>query len=243
MCEKQLAQLAERAARTGVSQLTGFLSPAERAEAEICARKAGISLKAWGGMENAERCVAAFAEEDVQPDFPIACLQIAWRDKYATLGHRDILGAILALGIDRVNLGDITVGKGEASAFILDRMADYVKANLGRAGSTSVSVHDIVHEIKNGINIVPDKGTEIRATVASIRLDAVIAAAWNLSRSAAFDLVGAGRVQVDHLEELRPDRFLKEGAILSVRGFGRVKLQQIMGRTRKNRLSVMLTRF
>ena len=80
-------------------------------------------------------------------------------------------------------------------------------------------------------------------TVAALRLDAVLGAAWDLSRGKAAELVASGRVQVDYLPELRPDRHLHEGAVLSVRGLGRAKIAEIGGKTKKDRVGVMLLRF
>ncbi len=238
-CEKQLTELAVRAAQTGVPQWTGFLSPAEQAEAEICARQAGIALHTWGGAENAERRVAAFAEADWEAEWPITCLHIAWRGRYGSLGHRDLLGAILALGIERANVGDILVGEGEAHAFVLSRMAGYLEANLNRAGSTAITVR----AAEEAMAAVQQDGTPVRATVASVRLDAVTAAVWHLARTRAAELIAQGRVQVDHCQEMRPDRQLDEGATISVRGLGRAKLDQVGGKTKKNRIGVTLTRY
>lgn len=235
---RRMDELAERAARTGIPQVAWFLSPAERAQAEICARQAGVMLHACGGTPDAERQVIAFCEDDTAPDWPIVCLRATWHARYGAPTHRDFLGAVMALGIGREKVGDLFVGEGEAHMFVLREMADYIAAGLERTGNTPLRVQalDAWPELSAA------QGEQIRATVASPRLDAILGAAWNLSRTRAVELVSAGRVQVDHQQELRPDRQLAAGAVLSVRGMGRARLEEIGGTTRKGRIAVTLSR-
>lgn len=138
-CQKRLEELARRASGTGRPQLAGFLSPAEQAQAELCARRAGVALFLEGGTPDAERRVAAFADADWTPTWPIAALQIAWNARQGSPGHRDLLGSLLALGVDRSVLGDIFPGEGEARAYVLERVAAYLAENLTRVGGTAVS--------------------------------------------------------------------------------------------------------
>lgn len=239
-CQKRLEELARRASGTGRPQLAGFLSPAEQAQAELCARRAGVALFLEGGTPDAERRVAAFADADWTPTWPIAALQIAWNARQGSPGHRDLLGSLLALGVDRSVLGDIFPGEGEARAYVLERVAAYLAENLTRVGGTAVSARICEEALAPPAAAA---GEARRRTVASLRLDAVLGAAWDLSRGKAAELVASGRVQVDYLPELRPDRHLHKGAVLSVRGLGRAKIAEIGGKTKKDRVSVMLLRF
>lgn len=236
---RRMAELAQRAARTGVAQVAWFLSPAEQAQAEISARQEGVCLYAAGGVPDAERRVVAFAEEDWEPAWPIICLRATWHGRYGAPTHRDFLGAVMAMGIGREKVGDLFIGEGEAHLFVLRDMGQYIAANLERVGNTPVRM-EVLSEWPQ---LAAAEGTEVRATVASVRLDAVLGAVWNLSRGRAAELVASGRVQVDHRPELRADRQLEEGATLSVRGMGRAKLIEIGGKTRKGRIGVTLLRF
>lgn len=240
-CERRMAELAARAAKTGAPQRTGFLTPAERAQADICARQAGTALFTFGGTEDAERRVVAFADADWTPEWPVCCVRIEWNAKFGDLGHRDILGALLALGIDREKVGDIHPGGGQAHAFMLPEMARYAEANLDRAGNVPVAVRVLPPD--EAPQLAVEAGKPVRGTVASLRLDAVLGVAWNLSRGRAAELVAAGRVQVEYQLEMKPDRQVPEGAVLSVRGLGRAKLDQIGGRTKKDRIGITLTRY
>ncbi len=238
-CERRMAELAQRAAKTGIAQRTWFLTPAQREQAEICARQAGVSLFAWGGVEDAERQVVTFADEDWIPDWPVMCLNITWRAQYGALEHRDLLGAILSLGMDREKLGDIFVKEGAATVFALADMARYLEANLDRAGNVPVQVR----LLEEAPSVAQQEGTQMRSTVASTRLDALLGVAFRLSRGRAAELVSAGRVQVDFRPELRPDLKIAEGTTISVRGLGRAKVAEIGGRTKKDRISVTMLRF
>lgn len=237
--ERRMAELAGRAAHTGIAQIAWFLSPAQREQAEICARQANVSLFDEGGTPNAERRVVAFADSDWTPDWPIRCLRILWHARYGAPGHRDLLGSLLGLGIGREKIGDIFPGEGEAYAFVLADMADYIAASLDRVGGTPVRI-----EVLDAWP-APDAadGTPIRATVPSLRLDALLGAALRLSRARAADLISAGRVQVNHQLEMRADRHLEEGAVLSIRGMGRVRVESIGSITKKGRIGVVLLRY
>lgn len=237
--EKRMAELAGRAERTGIGQIAWFLSPAELTQADICARQAGVTLHTCGGTPDAERRVAAFGDEDWAPDWPVDCLQLGWHARYGAPGHRDILGSLMGLGIGREKVGDIFVQEGVAYVFILREMGTYVAANLERAGSTPVRISVMA----DWPELAAAEGVALRDTVASLRLDAIIGAAWNLSRGKASALVASGRVQVDHREELRGDRQITEGAVISVRGLGRAKLEAIGGKTKKGRYSIEMIRY
>lgn len=233
---RRMDELAVRAARTGIAQIAWFLTPAEQLQAEISAKKAGIALFCEGGYRDAERRVAAFAEE--APTFPIVCLTIRWSRRARAPGHRDLLGSILGLGFERRMIGDILVGAEGAQAFVLREVSEYVAANLTRAGSIPVTV-----TVGTALEAPREVEAEsIRVTVSSVRLDAVLAAAWKLSRGAAADLVSGGKVQVNHQVELRPDKQVSEGAVLSIRGRGRLRIESIEGQTKKGRTALRILR-
>jgi RNA-binding protein YlmH len=116
-------------------------------------------------------------------------------------------------------------------------LGGYITENLTKAGRVDVSVSEI------GLNELPDKQENLAVktdTVASLRLDAVLCAAFGLPRSKSAQLISAGRVNVDHQPCLQPAKELSEGALLSVRGLGRVKLLEIGGESRKGRIFVSL---
>ena len=84
---------------------------------------------------------------------------------------------------------------------------------------------------------------EIKDTLASVRLDSVISSGFRIGRSLAAQYVTTGRTAVDGLPCEKPDKLVAEGAKISVRGLGKIQLQKINGKTKKDRISVVIHRY
>ena len=243
--EKRLNELALRAAYTSQACYTRFLEPAQEPAARAAAARAGVKAEFWGGWPGAERRVAAFY--DVLPpcpsEYPVRALRIGWNAKFGSPGHRDLLGAVMGLGIERETLGDIAMGEYRGSAcaylFALEDMADYVSASLESAGRTPVKVAPAAETPV----LLPPEGENLRLTVQQERLDAVLAAACRLSRAEAQRLISAGLVKLNHVVNLRPDAKLGEGDLISARGFGRVLVTAFQGQSRRGRMIVQVFRY
>ncbi len=153
---------------------------------------------------------------------------------YRKMSHRDYLGAALHLGLERDAIGDIVVlSDREALVFCLDGMAPFLAENLTRiANDTVTATIDSPPD-----DFAPDRTfADVSDTIASGRLDCIVAALANLSRDAAAAFVRDGMVDVDFEPELRPDRQILPPAILSVRSVGRFRILPYEGETRKGRL-------
>ena len=235
MDEKRLNELAKRAYHTRECTFTKFIEPSEENDCRRAANENDVYASFYGGFESAERNICRFSayENDDSP-CPISCVEITWNTKFASCEHRDLLGAVMGLGIERDTTGDIVVCEnGRAYLFCTDDMAAYIIANLTGAGRATLKCRVYDGEI----DIPEPEGTIKRITLASERLDAVIAEAYNLSRGAAQKLVTSGLVKLDHLLEMRPDVKLKEGSLISVRGHGRTKVLSCGGTTKRGRLA------
>ncbi len=257
LLEARLSDAVEKSRRGEVAGLP-FLTPRERRAAERYLRMCGAWEAAWfwGGYGGAERAclfllpdylLAALEGERVPEDDDAAVLALleeevgeavqAVRIKgsgYRVLAHRDYLGSILALGLERDALGDIAVqNEHEAVVFCPRLMLPFLTENLCRIGSDSVHCTPYVPD---GSFTDGRKYRPIRDTVASPRLDCVVAALTNLSRDAAQRAVRSGLVEVDFEPEERVDVILTPPATVSVRGYGRFILRSFDGETRKGRL-------
>lgn len=233
--KKNLAALARKADESGRYRYTDFLSLAERQELYACEKEltyAGLTL--WGGHENAERVVARFGTSEREEPFPIVCLKVApLQQKFANeLTHRDFLGSVLSLGLERSVIGDIVVSDNTGYVFCLARMADYIRENLRRVAVTSVSV-----EVCEGEISAEQKTEEATLFVHSLRADCFVAAAYKLSRREAEEAFAAGLVFVDGRAAEASDA-LKEGAVVSVRGKGKVRFLREEGKSRKDRICI-----
>lgn len=242
MDEKQILlsrmdDLARQAEHTGAAS-SKFLTPGEvQIVRQQYQNRRDISLVLDGGFEGAERQIAVFLNPDwgrYEREDILSLLRLDYRDKDA-LSHRDILGALMGLGLKREVIGDILCDGPPAYLACLREMAGFVKDNLSKAGRAGVRVTDVSKEE------TPARTETMKAktiTVASLRLDVLVSAAFSVSRSEAAALITAGRVSVDHLPCENTSKEIGEGAVLSVRGFGRAMLVSIGGKSRKDRIYV-----
>ena len=246
MDREETLQTLEGAARfasaKGLSRFTRFLDPAQCAEADRLARLYGVAFDRFGGYPRAERtigCFHPFGEEPVECEYPLVCLHARFASRFCTLTHRDLLGAFMALGLTRDSVGDMIIEDEDIFLFVSAAVADYVAGSLTSAGRASLRF-----EVMGEIPPIPEpKGQAFSAVISSMRLDAVLAAAYKLSRSEAAEAIRSGLVKVDHLPCTQTDARVEEGALLSLRGKGRVRLVSMLGTTRKQRISVSFFRY
>lgn len=238
----QLEECALRAAHTGRPSFSAFLDPAEAMLAQRAAQKQGMCCGLWGGYEEAERCIACFFEAEAQPQapqWPLRWLQCSWDSRYASVHHRDLLGALMGQGIQRDTLGDILLAEGSAYCAATPEIAAYLAGTLREAGRATLRC-----AVLEKIPALPQpKGVTRRETVASLRLDAVAAAGWNLTRAEAGELIRQGKVRVNYLLEQRPDAHLSQGARISARGNGCICLEEIGRTNKKGRVAIVLTQY
>ena len=238
----RLEECAGRAVRTARPVFSKFLDPAQGELALSVAHRQGARASLWGGYEEAERRIARFCAPDAleeRLEWPLRWLRCRWDPRYAAPGHRDLLGALLGQGVERDNLGDLLVTEGEAYCAALPDIAGYLAGSLCEAGRAAIRC-----DVPEGDPRLPEPRLEPqRRTVISLRLDAVLAAAWNLSRGEAMVLIAQGKVRVDHLPEERPDIRLAAGALVSARGKGRFRLTEIGAANRKGRVGVELAHY
>lgn len=223
---------------------TGFMDPYQAKKAEnILKRQVGLAYRFYGGYEGAERRVLAvfpeyFTDDDI--DMPISAIDITWKNDDTSITHRDCMGAILGLGISREKLGDILVFDGQCQVVLAVDIQPYILLNLTKIGKTAVSVQGLdISQLRQ-----PDvRSREINATLASLRLDSIVAAVFGISRGKALDAIRAGKVALNWEPCDKPDKTVSEGDVLSVRGYGRADVQAIVGQTRKGRIAVSIRRF
>lgn len=196
----------------------------------------------WGGFDDAEKKIIGVFPEWTEPDtsdFPITCLKI--EGGYTRkLTHRDYLGTIMSLGIAPGKLGDIVVSDGFAYVLIDSDIAGYVADNLSKIGNQGVKV--TVLEDLAQISIKRQYRT-FSSVCASARLDAVVSAAVNISRSQAATLISAGKIKLNHKEITKPAETIKTGDLLSIRGHGRFLVHSFDGETRKMRIHITFKQY
>ena len=235
---RRLDELAARTSRTGFACFTAFLSPAEAQWAQASANRQRVNLSLQGGYEDAERCIACFWDDEAPEDFPLAAIELAWPHQSAP-GHRDVLGSTMGLGIKRSCMGDIVLLEDVGYLFAERQMAEHIAQSLTSAGRIRLQTR----LLDEWPELEPPAGEELHDTVHSLRLDAVIAAGFNLSRGDAADLIAAGHAKLRHLPTERTDARVQEGDAISVRGHGRLVVEEVGSPTKKGRLPLRLTRY
>lgn len=235
----RLRQGAERADRLDMPVSGRFLTGEERSLAVHMAREAGVLAAFDGGFADAERVQVCFHPAWAEAEFTGVWLAIRWAAKFARVGHSDLLGSLMALGMDRSFFGDLIALEDRAYLYALPEAAKRLPGEWEKAGNVPLTI-TVMEEPP--VFELP-KGEEMRDTVASLRLDCVLSSGMRTSRAKAAELIRQGLVSVEHMPEERVDRLLECGQLLSVRGFGRIRLTGVGERTRKDRLPVTLEIF
>lgn len=231
----------ELAARRQTPRFVGFLDERQRALVEPIVRKSGAVYRFDGGHAEAQRTVLGVfpSEEEMEwHPFPLCALGFSYRSE-ASLCHRDFLGSLLALGVRREAIGDILCGEGLSVAFVSEELLDFIVGQLERVGNEGVRlIPRYDGELPEAFRLQP-----IERTVASARLDCVLAALLGLSREEAARRIREGLVSVDHRPCDACSHTLRAGNVLSVRGAGRFRIDEAEQMTRKGRLVLRAAKY
>jgi RNA-binding protein YlmH len=227
---------------------TGLLDSHEQAIVQAVTRRgsAGVRTLMYGGYEGAERRMLVCVPADLpmtDEEAVSGLLEVLRVEKPAIsreLSHRDYLGSMLGLGIDRSVTGDILVRDDGADIIIMPEIADFLTREYSQAGRTVIKTAIFpIEEL-----IIPEVRTEvIKDTVPSLRLDCVASSAFRISRAKAAEAIRAGIVSVDHIECLKTDAKVEEGAILVLKGKGKAVLREVGGESKKSRVWIKIERY
>ena len=234
---KRAEDLAARCERSGSVTVTGFLSPAERYELEHRLHCDGCTLVFRGGAEDCERTMGFFLPDWMEAEaleLSEYIRAVKLTAHFGTPTHRDYMGALLAMGIGREWLGDIRVDGDGAYILCRSSVAQHL-SGIERVGRVSVTAEEIP------LTELPARKIEINEksfSVMSMRLDAVAAGMFDMSRTECARQITAGSVNLNYSVCLRTDAPIREGDIISVRGAGKGKVSGTGGTSRKGRLFV-----
>lgn len=200
-----------------------------------------IKYFTYGGFQDAERKILCFCGNDSidneqEIDYPISCIRVVpLNQKFSdSLNHRDFLGAVLNLGLDRGKIGDILINDNEGYIFTHTSISVYIIDQLVKVKHTMIRAEIID---RKDFDYKP-KFKEITGTVSSVRLDSILAVAFNTSRSSLSGLIEGGKVYVGGKLILSNSYTLKENDVVSVRGLGKFIYVGTSYQTKKGRYSV-----
>lgn len=233
---QRMEELFLRAEQKKYFQVTSFLNQREQYILEnISHNYPETDLYFNGGGYKNERQRAIIAPKYYQlekNDFQIQAISIRYAEKFNKLKHSQILGALVNLGIDRNSYGDIITDGHNWQFFVIDTMSELVVEQVKRIGSNSVSLH----EINSDQLLLPTDDYELMNIVSrSFRVDSIIASVFNFSRQTGKDLIANGKVTVNWIKTNKTDYFISINDVISVRGYGRVKINEIYGQTQNSK--------
>jgi len=239
----QVLEWKDTVSRQYAPKLTDFLDPREQQIVQsIVGSDEDVRVSFFGGVPFAERKRAFLYPPYIEPDegdYGIVLFAVRYPDKFISLEHRDVLGALMSLGLRRGKFGDILVQGGEIQFFAAAEVADYIRLHVETIGKARVTLEPLPLSAAMPIEETWQEGT---VTVSSLRLDAVLAQAFRLARDKARTLVESGLVKVNWRVVDKPDFVCGPGDVLSARGFGRCKLFSVEGPTKKERWLVRIGR-
>lgn len=242
-----IVDLAERCDKRNVVTSTAFLTEGERTRVDMLLRGLGFQrFSFWGGYAEAERSCAVFLPEYLEEadnesaDITFVGVEV---DKFnkneADFSHRDILGSLMGLGLEREAVGDIVTNGGEGFFALRKSVLPFVLDSLDKIGRYPVKVRecpDMLFERR-------DDFEECSDTVASMRLDSVVASVFSLSRSVAAEKISSSLVQVNGIIQKKNDSDVKEGDKISLKGSGKGILLKTDGVSRKGRIRIVFRKY
>lgn len=244
MIGNRIKELAMISGNKGICTYTDFLNMNEISLFhQMLNELPKVDYQLYGGYVDAERKILCFYNEDSykEPEFQISCVKILPSNKKFSdnLTHRDFLGAVLHLGIDRSKIGDILIKENEGFLFCNSRISAFIIDNLEKIKHTTICC-EIVQV--SDIDIKPTL-KDITKSVNSLRLDAVLSAAFNASRSSLTGLIVGGKVFVNSKLTISNSYLLKENDVVSVRGLGKFIYKETLNQTKKGRYYILLQKY
>lgn len=229
--ETHILDLYKRACHSGYPVFTDFLTTGEQASVMGMNRQfhkisTDIDIRLWGGHFDCDRIMAGFIQPEYneywQELFPIRCICAEPTDtRYCnSLSHRDYLGAVLNLGIQRSVIGDIRLSLQKAYIFCREDISSFIQEQLTMVKNTSVSCT----LIDNPENIPKQEYDIFTRSIASPRLDNVVSAMIGKARGQAVELISQGKVIVNSSEQLSVSYTCRDGCVISIRGYGKFRL-------------------
>ena len=228
--------------RTYQPRFTQFLDERQQELVRpVLGRFPEVAGRFWGGWDQASRAmlgVFPLCDEAGEEAFPLCPITLTFR-REDTVGHRDILGALMGLLIKREAVGDILTGEGFAVLFAARSVAPVVLSELDKAGRVGLRAET---GLPRGL---PPAGgfEEIRGTVSSLRLDSLVALLTRESRERAAAMIRGGLVTLRYQPCTQVSQSFEEGDKVSVRGYGKYLVDAVGGVSKKGRIHLQCKKF
>ena len=235
----KICDLCERAER-GRMCFSRFLNLREQEIAKAALSPYNVTSLFYGGFEGSEKAMLGLCGSDTDLEesyFPMSLLTLEF-PKNAEFSHRDVLGSLMALGIERNSVGEIFLYENKASFPVISSIEDTVFREMVTVGKYSVKI--VPYE---GDGIIKKETEDRTCVISSMRLDCVISAVTGKSRSTSAALIKKQPVFINDKKCDKIDEPVPEGAVLTIRGFGKFKLSEEVKKTSKDRLRIVISKY
>ena len=235
----RMCDLCDKSETTGLIMHSRFLTPREQMLLND-REKDFLNTVLLGGYDDADRKLAVFVPNEWQKmPFPISAVRVTPTNK-RTYSHRDYLGSVLSLGIVREFVGDIVTDDSGAVIFVMEEIADFIMMNLSRVAHATVKTT----LLKPPFELKTDKKfKEAGATVSSLRLDCVLSAILGKSRAISAEFIQEGITQVNYEVVKSVTHKIKNGDVISVKGFGKAQVATDERLTKKGRIHIDIKKY
>lgn len=239
---KRVIDLANKALKTHDVVISDFLSPDLHGYIRsIMFHYPDLNYVLDGGYPECEyACLVVYPDYLTDIDDAVQILDLTYNLKYGEIAHRDVLGALLGLGIRREVVGDIILEPGHVQVMVTPDIIGYLQANVSKIGRVTVESRCVD---QSKLIQKTESFKDINTTVKSLRLDAIISSGYNISRSKAVDLIKAERVKLNHNFTTQTSKEVEAGMLISVKGKGRMLLEEVNGLTKKERYKIKIKKY
>ncbi|MEH7255733.1 RNA-binding protein [Neobacillus niacini] len=222
-------------------KLTDFLDPREQHIVKVLIGEHGsVKYQLFGGISESERKRALIMPDYFVPsdqEFQIDLFEIDYPIKFVSIEHPQVLGSLMSLGLKRGKFGDIVIKDGRVQFFTATEISDYIKMNLESIGRASIRLK--VLALEEAIQ-TDECWMEQDIAVSSLRLDTIISGVHHISRQKSQLFIQQGLIKVNWTTIENHSFECAEGDLLSARGYGRVKILSIEGRTKKDKWRIVV---
>ncbi|WP_017415679.1 RNA-binding protein [Clostridium tunisiense] len=200
----------------------------------------GVKVYCYGVYEDSERKIVAFDLYEKPEEFPVDLIKVTNKSKFKNLSHKDYLGSLMALGLKREVFGDLVVEDDHCYVPAVRDITNYILGTLETIGHCPCELEIL----KNNPESIPKVKFQEKVIIfTSLRLDNIVSGICNLSRNESNSLISGGFVMINHITVSKKDKLVKPQDIITIRGHGKFRVQDIIGETHKSRLKVLIRKY
>lgn len=222
------------------SSVNEFLAPNLWRKLDCLKNKLGINIAYWSPFEHSEKKFPIFYTEYIYDDFPIDILVLKNKSKFSNLEHRDYLGTLMSLGIKREKLGDLIIMDNLCYVPIINDITMYVMSNLDMVKNSPCEVESYNY---SEIEFPKVQFKKLNLITTTMRLDAVVSSITHESRNSSVSLIEKGKVLLDYEDVREKNKLVKENQIITIRGYGKYKIEGTTGVTGRDRIKYTVLQF